>query len=202
MCTICFSNWKWRLSWWAWTDCDMQQKVLCSEEKEWHATAGPQLQLGHPVHLARCNLLQTVIHQHLRLLLFVTQTSVFLWTWQWNYKTYIPHCLLYCCTVYLSQCVNQDCQHTAAESQSNHTEVTLQNRKRDLPTLGFEGQFFFQLLRFGSWQCLNGCGETIIVGIPFSPTVFSSKRCLGHTGYILHFNFYIFPVSANVCKAL
>jgi len=38
---------KWCLSWWAWT-CDMQWKVLSSEEKEWPATAEPSVAVTTP----------------------------------------------------------------------------------------------------------------------------------------------------------
>jgi hypothetical protein len=165
----------------------------------------PQLQSGHPVHLARCNFYKLLLHQHLKLLLFVTQTNVFLWTWQWNYKMYIPHCRLYSCTVYLSQCVNQDCQHTAAESRSNLLKLHCKTVNTDLPPLGFEGQFCFQLLCFGSPQCLNGCAEIIIVGIPFSHTEFHPKDVLDTQGtfFISIFTFFLYQqMFAKHCRHL
>ena len=123
---------KWCLFWWAWTGCDMQCKVFILKKRYGMQQLSLQFQSGHPVHLARCNFYKPLFASTSNCYYLLPKQNVFLWMWQWNYKTYIPHCLLYSCTVYLSQCVNQESQHTAAESQSNHTEVALHNLKKTL----------------------------------------------------------------------
>jgi hypothetical protein len=107
---------KWYISWWAWRGSDILRIVLF--QRKGTACDSWAFNCSLDTHVW---LLQTVIQQRLRSIMFVTQTNVLLWMWHWDYKTHIVHCLHYSCTVYLSQCVNQDCQHTAAESQGNCT---------------------------------------------------------------------------------
>lgn len=153
----------------------------------------PSVAVRAPSSSCQMHLLQTIIHQHLKLLLFVTQTTVLLQTWQWNYKTYITHYLLYSWTAYLSQCVNQDCQHTAAESQSNHTEVTLQDRKHSFANIWLWRSILFPVallwfLTMFKWMCRDHyCWYTIlphcivIQKMSWTHTVHSSFQLLHST---------------------